>query len=71
MHHAAQAAAAAQGQGDFLQRAAGMHDHRQLVFARQLQLTQEIVPLLFTIEAVHVEVQADLADRYRTVLVQP
>ena len=71
VHHAAQAAAAAQGQRDFLQCTAGMHGHRQVAFARQLQLTQEIVPLQFAIEAVHVEIQADLADRCRRVHVQP
>src|SRR3546814_5044064 len=69
--YAAQATASAQGQGDLFQCAAGMHDHRQVMLAGQLQLPGEVMPLQIAIECVQVEIQADLADGDRTVFVQP
>ncbi len=71
VHHAAQSADVAQRQDDFLQRAARVHDHRQLSFTGQPQLANEIIPLQRVVESRHVKIQPDLADADGRTGVQP
>ena len=61
VHHAAQAAAPAQGEADFLERLASMHDHRQVPSMRELKLVREIEALLIPVQVWQVKIESDLA----------
>jgi hypothetical protein len=63
VHHAAQAADAADGGDHRIHRASRVHDHRQLEFAGQFQLADEIRLLGVGVQSFDKEVQAAFADR--------
>jgi hypothetical protein len=71
VHHATQTAGAAQSKAYLFQCAARVHDYRQVPLLRQPELAQEVMPLEVMVKAVHMEIQADLADRHRMAPIEP
>lgn len=71
MNHATQTTDATQRVDGFLERPACMHDHRQVVLLRDMQLPLEQRTLPCRIESFHVEVEPDFPDGYGSLAIQP